>query len=482
MIQINRVGSATPIVRLLVLIGVLCTATVAYADPLSEWFASVFGSARPSGHVTDLDTKQPIAGAWVIGTRSECFGLAHCSTECVEVRVAVSDVNGAYSFDTRGKLGNYQLFFYRDGYWQDYRRRESGIDEVGMIRTGSGWQFVRPDPITHRISYLARLPQQLSCFEAPQDQQAALEPVDRAIFAEATRIARYSEQQELARAICRRCPSIAADPERDRFEDALAENDVATVSKLVKSGFDPNRLIDGKQPAIVIVALRGRIDMIGALVSLGADIDHSGVDQQSALLLVVEDYRMNRATKLAVVDALAAAGADAGLSEPGGDSPLIAAVRRKDIEVLEKMFDHGAKADQYVEFPAYPQGAPALEVSDDPKVVELLLRHGANVNLRDGLGQTTLHNVSKPEIARLLIANGADVNAESRDGVTPLMHAIMNWDSLKGPNQAPFVEIADLLVDSGARLDLKSGASLPWYINKEALQRRLRELADRHKK
>jgi hypothetical protein len=48
--------------------------------------------------------------------------------------------------------------------------------------------------------------------------------------------------------------------------------------------------------------------------------------------------------------------------------------------------------------------------------------------------------------------------------------------------QAPFVEIADLLVDSGARLDLKISASLPWYINKEALQRHLRELADRHKK
>jgi ankyrin repeat protein len=481
MIQVNRVkpvGSTKHIVRLVVLIAASCTASFAYADTLSEWFSSVFGSARPSGQVTDLDTKQPIAGAWVIGTRTECFGFGHCSHECVEVRVAVSDVNGAYTFDTRGKLENYQLFFYRDGYWQDYRRKESGIDETGLIRTGSHWNFARPDPITHRISYLAHLPQELRCFGAPQDQQAALEPINQAIFAEATRIARYSEQQELARAICRRCPSIAADPQRDRFEDALAQNDVATLSQLVKSGFDPNRLIDGKQPAIIIVALRGSVDMIGALVSLGADIDHTGVDQQSALLLVIEDNKMNRATKLAVVDALAAAGANAGLSEPYGDSPLIAAVRRKDIEILGKMFDHGAKADQYVESPAYPQGAPALQVSDDPKVVELLLRHGANVNLRDGLGQTTLHNVSKPEIARLLIANGADVNAESREGVTPLMHAIMNWDS----NHAPFVEIADLLVDSGARLDLKSSADPPWPLTKEALQRHLRELAERHKK
>jgi ankyrin repeat protein len=98
--------------------------------------------------------------------------------------------------------------------------------------------------------------------------------------------------------------------------------------------------------------------------------------------------------------------------------------------------------------------------------------------LTNTLNSHTLHNVSKPEIARLLIANGADVNAESREGVTPLMHAIMNWDS----NHAPFVEIADLLVDAGARLDLKSSADPPWPLTKEALQRHLRELAERHKK
>ena len=131
MIQVNRtkrVGSTKHIVRLVVLIAALCTASVAYADTLSEWFSSVFGSARPSGQVTDLDTKQPIAGAWVIGTRGECFGLAHCSHECVEVRVAVSDVNGAYTFDTRGNLENYQLSFYQR--WLLAGLSQQGIGKV----------------------------------------------------------------------------------------------------------------------------------------------------------------------------------------------------------------------------------------------------------------------------------------------------------------------------------------------------------------
>ena len=60
------------------------------------------------------------------------------------------------------------------------------------------------------------------------------------------------------------------------------------------------------------------------------------------------------------------------------------------------------------------------------KFVELLLRHGAKVDTRDGEGLTPLHAVDpvflteNTAAAELLIAGGADVNAKDNIGQTPL--------------------------------------------------------------
>ena len=59
----------------------------------------------------------------------------------------------------------------------------------------------------------------------------------------------------------------------------------------------------------------------------------------------------------------------------------------------------------------------------DPDVVRLLLEAKANVNARDGRGQTALHIAEKPDCGRVLLDAGALVDARDDHEWTPLHYA-----------------------------------------------------------
>ena len=75
------------------------------------------------------------------------------------------------------------------------------------------------------------------------------------------------------------------------------------------------------------------------------------------------------------------------------------------------------------------------------EITELLIDNGANVNAKNRIGETPLHQAVSREVVELLIANKAKVNTLSRLGATPLDTAILR----KQP------EITDLLRKHGGK-------------------------------
>lgn len=82
-------------------------------------------------------------------------------------------------------------------------------------------------------------------------------------------------------------------------------------------------------------------------------------------------------------------------------------------------------------------------------IINFLLKHGANVNIRDNLSyRTPLHLVSYDghvEAMKVLISGGADVNAQTKLGRTAL-----HWAATEGHSQA-----VQTLISHGASLNLQ---------------------------
>lgn len=101
---------------------------------------------------------------------------------------------------------------------------------------------------------------------------------------------------------------------------------------------------------------------------------------------------------------------------------------------------------------ATPDNTSALSLSiihEYPELTELLLKHGANVNLSNNFGQTPLHFAcltGAQSIVQSLINKGANVNALNRYKETPL-HTCGTHG---------YKDIFHLLLKSGADIKIKN--------------------------
>lgn len=87
------------------------------------------------------------------------------------------------------------------------------------------------------------------------------------------------------------------------------------------------------------------------------------------------------------------------------------------------------------------------------RLAKLLLESGADANAVDSIGgESPLHAAVRGryrDIVAALIAYGADVNKPDRDGNTPAFRALSSHPPVS-------VEVVDMLVHAGARLDHKN--------------------------
>lgn len=200
---------------------------------------------------------------------------------------------------------------------------------------------------------------------------------------------------------------------------------------------------DGNTMTIELISAAERGDTAAVLRLLEAGANINGQDERGRTAVLAATHSRQTET----VKALILAGADINLRDKRLDNPFLYAGAEGLLDILKLTIEAGADPTLTNRFGGVAV-IPASERGHVEVVRELLTRTKINVNHVNNLGWTALLEAiilsnggpRHQQIVQLLIEHGADVNLPDKDGVTPLRHA----------RQRGYTQIVRLLEQAGA--------------------------------
>jgi ankyrin repeat protein len=151
---------------------------------------------------------------------------------------------------------------------------------------------------------------------------------------------------------------------------------------------------------------------------------------------------------------LLASGASVRATDAQGRTPLVAAAYSGAVEVAQLLLAAGADPNEKDETVQSAYLIATSEVGDDPTLLDLLLRNGADVTSRDSFNGTGLIRAADrgfPRIVERLLQTDIAVDHVNRLGWTALHEAI-----ILGDGGDAYVRVVALLVDAGVDVNLAS--------------------------
>ena len=203
---------------------------------------------------------------------------------------------------------------------------------------------------------------------------------------------------------------------------SVVRNHLSMVEFLVSRGADVNAEINEKETGLLFAAYHGFVEIVDVLIQNGADLKHKNEEGMDSLMQSVLENHLSTA-KL-----LVAYGANVNTSNNYNASALFVAAENGYVEIAELLIQREAWLEQKEqEFGRNPLIQSVI--FNHPSMVQLLLRHGANVNATDNNHQSALMFAAVNghlQVAELLIQNGADLKQKDEDGNNSLMLSVMN--------------------------------------------------------
>jgi len=206
-----------------------------------------------------------------------------------------------------------------------------------------------------------------------------------------------------------------------RLERASNDGKINMVKGLLKLGADVKKVGSKKIPALHLASLRGHKDIVKVLLKAGAEMNKVDREGYTPLLRAIR----NGHDDIAML--LLKAGAKDEVKYRGLNAFELSSVHSLK-NVMEFLLDKGANVNSKIKFQDDEMTPLHLAVMKNKSdVVRMLIRKGADINLRSRRLQTPLHlaaihNVSK-DILEMLLKKGADINSLDHHLQTPLFHA-----------------------------------------------------------
>ena len=214
---------------------------------------------------------------------------------------------------------------------------------------------------------------------------------------------------------------------------ALDEN--ADQDKMEKGG-------DVVNEQLLQAVERGETDIIRKLIKEGANINVQ--DSKGRTATMIATYNNDVETAKILIDA----GADVDIQDDMKNNPFLYAGAEGYIDILKLTIEAGADPNITNRYGGTAL-IPASEHGYVNVVKELLTNTDTDVNHVNDLGWTALLEAiilndgdeKQQQTVQLLIDHGADVNISDKNNVTPLQHA----------QEKGFKEIEQILIQAGAR-------------------------------
>lgn len=237
----------------------------------------------------------------------------------------------------------------------------------------------------------------------------------------------------------------APPPAEERDQRSLAVlaavlPDLRLLRALIAHGIDLNHSYAGMTPLLAATrdSWHGRPDAVMTLLANGADPRATDGDGYTPM------HHAARSSDPGVAALLRDAAAELDPLGRDGLSPLGVACAAGNWRLAKFLLERGAR-------PEPAGGQPALLAAsggedDDPAGVQLLLKHRAKVDARDGEGRSALHIAAYAghiDIAAALLAAGADAATLDKADRSPLMEAA------RGGRQAMFERLLEHLPRGG---------------------------------
>ncbi|KAH0491236.1 hypothetical protein TgHK011_002674 [Trichoderma gracile] len=222
------------------------------------------------------------------------------------------------------------------------------------------------------------------------------------------------------------------------FWVAIETRNQAVVKVMLDNGADVDERHAAHNMTPLMYALERRYDssFIELLLDKGAEIEMTNSSSETPLSLA------SRLGDAEAVKLLLDNYAEIEAKTEAGLTPLSQAVLWARHDVVNLLLDHGADIET-------EQAPLALAATKGyTRLVELLLRRGANIEWKDSDGRTPLALAAlfgHSTVAEILLSKGAEIDSRDLEGRTPLTLAAMGGKE----------SVVELLLSQGADLDVK---------------------------